>query len=140
MARNGKYSIDLNWLNTLGGVEHWNFTAQKTFGYGISNVVTIERDIFQNWDTDFVAGEKQSEHLNIKANESIIVRSQALTLQQVNAIAKIKYSIRVNDETDINSIVTVLVDKSSFTYRTEGDKQYFLEFNITYPDVQIQSQ
>ena len=130
MARSGKYSIDLNWLNTLGGVEHWNFTAQKTYGYNISDVVTMERDIFQNWDTDFIAGEKQSEHLSLKANESNIVRSQALTLQQVKAIAKIKYSIRVNDETDINNIVTVLVDKQSFTYRTDNDKQYFFINNL----------
>lgn len=139
MARNGKFSIVLNWLNTLGGVEHWNFTAQKTFGFDISNVQTMERDIFADWDTDFIAGEVESEHLSLQANEVKRVRSQDLTLQQVNAIARIKISLAVNDETDIDNIVRVLVDKSSFSYRTENDKLNFIEFDIRYPKVQTQS-
>jgi len=139
MARSGKFAIHLNWLNTLGGWEHWNFTAFKTFGDDISNVETIKRDIFQNWDTDFIAGLTESEHISLDANETIIVRSQDLTLQQINAIKNIKKSIKVNDETDTANIVTVLVDKSSFQYRTDNDKRHTIEFKITYPGQIIQS-
>lgn len=139
MARTGRFSIVLNWLNTLGGWEHWNFTAFKTFGFDISEVRTIERDIFQNWDVDFIAGQTESEHISLKSREAISVRSQDLTLQQINAIARIKYSIKVNDETDTTNIVTVLVDKGSFQYRTDADKRHTIEFIIRYPRKQIQS-
>ncbi len=137
MARSGKFSIDLQWLNTLGGWEHWNFTAWKTYGFDISEVRTIKRDIFQNWDTDFIAGETESEHISISSSESITVRSQDLTVQQINAISRIKYSIKVNDET--TNIITVLVDKNSFQYRTDADKRRSIEFIIRYPGKQIQS-
>lgn len=139
MARSGKFAIHLQWLNSLGGWEHWNFTAFKTFGYDISEVRTIQRDIFQNWDVDFIAGQTESEHISVKSREAITVRSQDLTLQQINAIARIKFSIKVNDETRIANIVTVLVDKGSFQYRTDADKRHTIEFIIRYPEKQIQS-
>ena len=87
MARLGKYFIQLRWLNSLGGWESWNFQAFKTHGYNISNVQTIERDVFEGWDTDFINGDTQGEHLSVKVEESIIVRSQDLTEDQINAIA-----------------------------------------------------
>jgi len=139
MARSGKFAIHLQWLNTLGGWEHWNFTAWKTYGFNITDVRTIKRDIFQNWDTDFIAGQTEREHISLQSGEEIIVRSQDLTVQQINAIARIKYSIKVNDETDTSKIVTVLVDKGSFQYRTDADKRHTIEFIIRYPGKQIQS-
>lgn len=139
MARNGKYSIVLSWLDTLGGWEYWNFTAQKTYGYEISDVQNIERDIFQDWDTDFIAGGTETEHLSLKSNSTITVRSQDLTIQQITAIARIKISIKVNDVTDSDNITTVIVDKTSFQIRTDNDKRHSLEFNIRYPSIMIQS-
>lgn len=139
MARSGQYSIVLNWLNSLGGWEHWNFTAFKSFGYNIGNVETIKRDIFQDWDTDFIAGQTESEHISLDVNEAVQVRSQDLTLQQINAIARIKFSLKVNDETELGAIVTVLVDKSSFQYRTDNDKRHSIEFRISYPGKQVQT-
>lgn len=139
MARSGKYYIVLQWLNTLGGWEFWNFQARKTYGYNISNVQNIKRDIFQNWDVDFSAGLVQNEHLSLEAEEVIRVRTQNLTVQQMNAIAQIKFSIKVMDVTDPTRDIVVLVDKSSFQYRTDGEKITSLEFDITYPQKQIQS-
>lgn len=133
-------NIDLQWLNRLGGWEHWSFTAFKTFGDNISNVETIQKDILQDWDTDFITGQTESEHISIEANDTIVVRSQDLTIQQINAIKNIKKSIKVNDETDLNNIVTVLVDKAPFQYRTDNDKRHSIEFQITYPGEIIQTQ
>ena len=139
MARTGKYFITLSWLNPLGGWEFWKFQANKTYGYSISNTQTIKRDIFQDWSTTFIAGQTESEHLSIEASESIRVRSQNLTVQQMNAIAMIKFSLKVQDITDISNKVTVLVDKGSIQYRTDGEKITSLEFDITYPSLQLQS-
>tara|TARA_R110000765_G_scaffold391669_1_gene484642 strand:- start:11 stop:430 length:420 start_codon:yes stop_codon:yes gene_type:complete len=135
-----RYNIDLQWLNTLGGWEHWSFTSQKSYGFDIGKTETIQRDIFQNWDTDFIAGLTESEHISIKANKTITVRSQDLTIQQIEAIARIKFSIKVNDETDLANLVTVLVDKGSISYRTDNDKRHSIEFGIVYPSEVIQTQ
>ena len=135
-----KYNIDLQWLNTLGGWEHWSFTAFKTYGWEVDDVETIEKDIFQNWDTDFIAGKTESQDISVKANQTIAVRSQDLTKQQINAISKIKFSIQVNDETDTTQIQTVLIDRGSIEYRTDNDKRHTIEFDIIYPSQQIQTQ
>ena len=135
-----KFNIDLTWLNSLGGWEHWRFTAFKTYGYDIDNVEIIEKDILQNWDANFIAGGTQQDVLSQQARETITVRSQNLSIQQINAIARIKFSIRVIDETDSSNLTTVITDKSSFQYRTDNDKRHSIEFDILYPNQQTQSQ
>ena len=128
--------LQLRWLNSVGGWEYWVFTARKTHGFQINDVQTIERDIFEDWDTTFIAGGTESEHLSLKTRETIVVRSQNLTKQQINAIARIKFSLKVED---IVRNFTVLVDKASFSYRTDQDKLHAIEFNITYPQTFLQA-
>jgi hypothetical protein len=69
----------------------------------------------------------------------IRVRTQNLTVQQMNAIAQLKWSIKVMDVTDPTRDIVVIVDKSSFQYRTDGEKITSLEFDITYPQKQVQN-
>jgi hypothetical protein len=137
MARNGKYSIELGWLNSLGGWEFWNFTARKTFGENITDAIEAQRDIFNDWDTDFIAGTTEFDTLSLNVREQIIVRSQFLTLQQIQAIKNIKTAIKVID-TSTNT--TVSIDRGSFQYATDAEKQYSIEFIIRYPGTIIQSQ
>lgn len=134
MARSGKFSILLSWYNSIGGIETWNFTAQKSYGYEINNVVTTKRDFFNDWDNDFSNGIIESDTLSIEANQKLIVRSQDLTLQQVEAIATIKLSPQVYD---IDKKLGVLIDRSSFSYRKDNDKRHSIEFFITYPSLII---
>ena len=136
MSTSQKYQLQLTWLNSLGGWEYWNFLAKKTEGYDIDDSKTVERDVLQNWDTDFIAGDTEQETLFIAARRKVVVRTQLLTLQQINAIAKINLSIRVRD---VLNDVTVTIDRSSFEYRTDGEKLHSLEFAINYPRTQIQS-
>lgn len=138
--RCSEQSLSLSWLNTLGGWDHWVFTARKSYSYDIGNVQTIKRDIFQDWSTGFVTAQTESEHISVEAAESYIVRSQNLTRQQVEAIARIKYSIKAQDMTDPESPLTVIVDKGSITYTTDKAKTNFIEFKITYPGIIIQNQ
>lgn len=136
MGNSQQFQIQLAWLNSTGGWEFWNFLARKTHGFNIGRVETVETDIFQNFDTDFIAGQTEQEVLQVKANERIVVRSQILTTQQINAIARIRLSIRVRD---VVLDRTVIVDQSSFDYRTDSQKVPFIEFAISYPSEQIQS-
>lgn len=138
MATAGDNYIQLTWMNTYGGWEYWTFTARHSYGFDSNETGRIERDIFQNWDTDFIAGQSETEVLGKDVRSFIVVRSQLLSKDQVDAIAKIRNSIKVQEVRSTGN-VTVLVDSGSFTYRTDKEKTITIEFKITYPREQIQS-
>jgi len=138
MATPGNNYINLTWLNSVGGWEYWTFTALHSYGYDSNDIGRIEKDIFQNWDADFISGQSEMEVLGKDVRSFITVRSQLLTKSQVDAIAKIRNSIKVQEVRSTGN-VTVLVDTGSFTYRTDKDKTITIEFRITYPREQIQT-
>jgi hypothetical protein len=135
-----KQNIYLTWLNNLGGWEYYNFKAQKEYGIGFGDSTAITRDVFNNWDTDFISGETQDDYISIEAYETVLVRSQFMSSDEINAVKNIKYAIRVQHVTSEESKVTVLVDKTSFKINSDGDKLYQIEFEIRYPKIQIQKQ
>jgi hypothetical protein len=129
-------NINLTWLNKLGSWEVFNFTARKTYGQNNQSVSNRNIDVFDNWDTDYISGGGDSEDLEIESRNTIVVRSQALTLQQLEAIKEIRSAISVYDCT--NNRIKVMVDKGSFTWFTDKQKRKTIEFTITYPRNQIQ--
>ena len=133
MARNGKYSLILIWYNTLGGLDFWNFTAQKSYGYNISNAQISERDTFADWENNFTNATNDHDLLDLEVSERVIVRSQLLTSTQANGMAEIKISPKIVD----SSGVQVRIDRTSFNYRTDGDKFTEIEFVISYPKLII---
>jgi len=126
-------NINLTWLNKLGSWECFYFTARKTYGQSIQSVSNRNLDPCLNWD----ASEGDSEDLEISERDTLVVRSQALTLQQLEAIKEIRSAITVVDIT--GQPVKVSVDKGSFQYFTDKQKRKTIEFTITYPRNQIQT-
>ena len=135
-----KQSLPLTWLNSLGGWEYWNFTAKKTFGVDNFEAEIIERDIFQDWDNEFINGQTQYDIISRKDRKSVVVRTQQLTSNEVDAIKNIRKSIKVQDITDVTKPVTVIIDPSSFQYFTDREKLVTLEFKILYPNLITQKQ
>jgi hypothetical protein len=131
--------IHLTWLNSLGGWEFFNFQSIKDYKVSSSGQV-IKRDVFNNWDTEFITGNTENDYSSVRANKVTTVRSQLVTEAEADAIWNIKTSIKVQVVNDNNTLTTVLVDKGSFTKYKDRDKLYAIEFNITYPDTQIQNQ
>ena len=132
--RTGDYNLILQWYNTLGGIETFNFTAFKSHGYNISNVQIAERDTFSDWENNFTDAQYDHDLLSIAAAETIVVRSQDLTEQQINAIAQIRISPRIFD---VSRGVNVRVNRNSFTYRKDHNKRNEISFQITYPDLVV---
>lgn len=130
-------SIYLTWLNYLGGMDYWLFTAQKDYGVDIEDVQQTEVNLFINWPNSY-------DDYRIKydtkrtSRENILVRSQNLTLEQVQGLKYIKTSPLVQI-LENNKTKNVLVDNSSFTVYTESDKLYTISFTISMTD-QVASQ
>lgn len=135
-----RQNIYLTWLNNLGAWEYYNFKAFKDYGIEMGESRTIERDIFNNWDDTFINGETQIDNIGIEAAETIIVRSQFMTRDELAAVKAIRYAIRVQHVRSDNTKITVIVDKSTFKTCSDGDKLYQIEFQIKYPRIQIQMQ
>jgi hypothetical protein len=129
--------INLAWLNTLGNWEYFYFKANKSYGEAITTTSSRNTDVFINFDTDFIAGGGDQEDLRIESRPFLIVRSQSLDLNQLEAIKNIRSSISVYDVSNSPS-QRVIVNKGSFQYFTDRDKRKTLEFQINYPKNQIQ--
>ena len=134
-------NIQLRWLNTLGGWEYFTFTARHSYGVDISNVQNFDVDIFDNWDADFIAGEVETKTLSLDAAETITLRTGGLTKVQATALSSIKYAIAVQTVAgdEVSADQQVKIDRGSFEYRTDREKNIELTFRITKPRLQIQT-
>lgn len=134
-------NIYLTWKNYLGGMDYWLFTAIKDYGIDIEGNTTAEKNIFVDWPTSYNDQSIRYE-TSRSASETLVVRSQNLTLAEINGLKYIKTSPMVQIVTGTeNSPVfrTVLVDNKSFKVYSDQDKLYYMEFTITYTN-QIPSQ
>lgn len=136
MPTSKTYQKRLAWLNSTGGWEYWNFLARKTYGYEMGRGASLTRDVFQDWDSDFISGNFQKQPIYQEANRKETVRSQFLDEGQSEAIARIRLSIRV---IDLSTGMQVIINPSSFEYRTDNEKLIEFSFNISYPQEQIQT-
>ncbi len=125
--------IYITWLNYLGGFDYWLFTAEKEYQIDITDSQTLTNDIATDWPNsygEFADTIEQQIYRNSK--DAILLRSQILTLSQLNAIKHIKTSPLVQIMEDRYNRRTVIVDKDSFKVYDEGDKIYSIQFKVTY--------
>lgn len=121
----------LAWFNNLGGIDYWNFTAQKEFGVDIMRTEEVSLNkLLLDWANDDTIRKETARD----SREYVIVRSQHLTLSQLQAIKYIRSSVLVQQIFSAGSRRTVLVDNSSFRAYDEGDKLYTVEFKISFTD------
>lgn len=127
--------IYLTWLNYLGGFEYFLFIREKDYNINIIDSLQTTQNIFPEWPTSYgLTADTIDKDVFTKAKNSIIVRSQHLTRNQLEALSYIKVSPVVqiiNSRTDRR---TVLVDKDSFKKYSESEKLFTIQFTINYTD------
>jgi hypothetical protein len=125
----------LTWKNPLGGHDYWKFTAEKEYGVDILDVQESEKNIITDWPKSFGEfADTVSFDISRTSKDTILVRSQNLTLGQAQAMKYIKTSPLVQIMTSKTDRRTVKVDQSSFIVYSETDKLYGIQFTITYTD------
>lgn len=128
-------SIDLQWLNNLGGFDAWRFTAQSEHAIDITEATETKKNIFPQWPKSF--GANADSIRKPVSRESMIKKfivSQNLDQDQADAIAYIKSSPLVQIVNSRQDRRTVIVDTDSFVKYTDGDKVFTIQFAITYTD------
>jgi len=121
----------LTWLNNLGGFDYWNFTAQKTFGVDIMRTEEVQLNKLL---IDWSGGDTMRKEVRRDSREYVTVRSQYLTIDQLQALMYIRSSILVQEIKSVSDKRTVIVDNDSFDAYSDGDKLYSLQFRISYTD------
>lgn len=128
-------SIYITWKNYLGGHDYWLFTAEKEYGVDILETTQSNKNIFPEWPKSYGEFEDTLEfETSRRSKNTILVRSQNLTLEQVQGLMYIKTSPLVQIMTSDSDRRTVLVDSNSFVVYNETDKLYGIQFTIRYTD------
>lgn len=121
--------------NYLGGHDYWLFTAEKDYGVDITDVKETQANINLNWPNSYGEfADTINQDISRTSYNTILVRSQNLTLEQANALKYIKTSPLVQIMDSISNRRTVQVDSSSFIVYSESDKLYGIQFTITFTD------
>lgn len=127
--------IGLTWLNNLGGLEHWAFTAKKDHIVELISAIETKVNILPQWPKSYGSTadtiRKQTARIS---NKAYTVRSQFLTEDQAEAISFIKSSVLVQIVTSRLDKRTVIVDTDSFVKFKDGDKTFEIAFNISFTD------
>lgn len=127
--------IYLTWKNYLGGHDYWLFTAEKEYGVDIIETTESTKNIFPEWPKSY--GEFSDTidfETSRRSKNTILVRSQNLTLAQVTGLKYIKTSPLVQVMESSSNRRTVIVDPNSFVVYNETDKIYGIQFTIRYTD------
>lgn len=125
----------ITYLNNLGGFEYFPFYKFKEFQVDIEATGQTRNNILPQWPNSYG---KNADTLNRQSfrvtRNKVIVRSQHLSLSQLDALSYIKSSSIVQI---VNSRIdrrTVIVDSDSFKKYDEGDKLFTLQFTLSYTD------
>lgn len=125
--------IYLEWKNKRSGFDKWLFTGFKDVNVNIIGTQEKDRNIYLDWDKSYnESADTITEETSRTSRQEFVVRSQNVTEDQINYIAGIKTSALVEQVTSIYDRRRVIVDRSSFTIKQEGDKLYNISFTIKY--------
>lgn len=129
------YTMNLSWLNSLGGFDYWAFKTNLDYGVTIEDTNTIKKNIFTNWPKSFgESGDTILQETSRQSRQFITVRAENVTMDQINDLFRIRTSPFVqivNSRTDRR---TVIPDAGSFTYLQTREKLFDFQFKITLTD------
>lgn len=126
--------IYLTWLIPgLPAFDYWNFQAQKDYIQDIQETGETKVNLLPDWPNSYGSfADSIRKQTFRKSNQSIVVRSQYVTEEQLEAIKNIRLSTLVQIMVSRSDRRTVIVDSDSFTTHSDGDKLFQIEFTISY--------
>jgi hypothetical protein len=128
-------SVNICWLNYLGGFDYWTFKSNSDYGVDIEGTTQSSENIISNWPNSF--GESAStirKETSRTSGQSITVRAERITQDQVNDLYRILTSPLVQIVNSSSDLRTIIPDASSFTYLKQSDKLFDFEFSAKYTD------
>lgn len=123
----------LTWLNPFGGFDYWPFIGRYDLNVEIEESGTTNKNIFPGWPKSYGADADTIKKQTFRrSRQSVVVRSQNLTREQVLQLRYIKTSPLVQVLSTRHDRVTVIPDTNSFTVFKDIDKMHTMQFTISY--------
>lgn len=123
--------FNITFLNHLAGFEYFFFTAKKEYGVDVEETGETRENILPNWPNSFgLNADTIDKQTYRKTRDYVIIRSQYLSINQLNALKEVRTSPLVQIVTSRLDRRTVLVDTDSFKVRDEADKVYSVQFKV----------
>lgn len=139
MTRNPIY---LTWLNSKGGYEYFFFMAKNAYQVEVLETGVSRNNILPNWQKSYGKTADTIDKNTFRRTKNIIVlKSQHLSANQLEALSYIKSSVLVQIVYSRNDRRTVLVDANSFQkYDEQNNDIKTIQFTINYTDeIPVQS-
>ena len=133
----GYKGYSIRWLNDLGGWEPWKFKQYGTEKESFKKT-EIKRDIFTDFDNEFINGSTQYDAISVASRRSITVRSGLLSANDLKVVSQLRRSIKVELLMDSGKWQTVSTKGSSFVILEEEKNMHEISFDIELPDTLIQ--
>lgn len=125
----------ITWLNYLGGFEYFPFTAKKEFQVDVMETGQTRNNVLPSWPNSYGKNADTIDKQTFRISKNgVIVRSQHLNINQLEALSYIRTSPLVQLVYSRIDRRTVIVDSDSFRKYDEGDKLYTMQFKISFTD------
>lgn len=125
--------FQITFLNYLGGFEYFFFTAKKEYQVDIEETGETRKNILPDWPNSWgLNADTLDKQTFRKSRDTVIVRSQYLTFNQLTALKHIRTSPVVQIMTSRLDRRTVIVDSDSFKVYDESDKLFSMQFKIKF--------
>ncbi len=125
--------IDLSWLNSLGGFDYWRFKSLSDYGVEIGETTETTKNIYPTWPKSYGEfADTIDQETSRESRQTIVVRTENLTADQVTDLKAIKSSTLVQIVNSAYDRRTVILDRDSFVYLPEMDKLFTLTFSLRF--------
>ena len=125
--------FQITFLNYLGGFEYFFFTAKKEFGVDVEQTGETRENILPNWPQSWGKNADTLDKQTFRTSRDyVIVRSQYLSFNQLQALKYIRTSPLVQIVYSRIDRLTVLVDTDSFKVYDEADKLFSVAFKVRF--------
>ncbi len=125
----------ITWLNYLGGFEYFPFTGRKQHDVDVLETGVTRNNLLPNWDSSYGLNADTIDRQTFRrTKQGIILRSQYVSVGQVEALKYIRTSPLVQQVNSRFDRRTLIVDADSFTVYDEKDKTFQVSFRVTHTD------
>lgn len=123
----------LTWLNNLGGFDYWPFMGRYDSNVEIEETGTTNKNLFPGWPRSYGADADTIQKQTFRrSRETVLIRSQNLTREQVSQLRYLKTSQVVQLLSTRHDRITVIPDSQSFTVFKDINKLHTMQFIISY--------
>jgi hypothetical protein len=126
-----QYPIYLTWANSLGQWEYWLFSGEHTDDLNFANVGEAAKNLYEDWDANFVSANKENFISRVDAFLGGIIRSGLLDENQKRGVTMVLASIQVERLQGLEN-VTVLIEKRRARIWRRGEK--LVELSLPFRD------